>query len=216
MAGVFNAFLAYKFIKILTADWDKQDAFKFGIIDANGAMLKKSGQLKSRSEKQSFTTFHKIIFNLKRILAKFPGGSSKIATYAAAMALLKENDEGLKDSDVILMESLLIDYINLQEEKNHNSILTEEIANTASSGALSIPSAAEPWKPKFAGMRVFKVKPDAYSKFLKGKKKNSHWEPFLRREDASDIREYIKRNPKKKIVLQDEQYGTMFILQRDL
>ena len=81
---------------------------------------------------------------------------------------------------------------------------------------MSIPSAAEPWKPKFAGMRVFKVKPDAYSKFLKGKKKNSHWEPFLRREDASDIREYIKRNPKKKIVLQDEQYGTMFILQRDL
>ena len=57
MAGVFNAFLAYKFIKILTADWDKQDAFKFGIIDANGTMLKKSGQLKSRAEKQSFTTF---------------------------------------------------------------------------------------------------------------------------------------------------------------
>jgi hypothetical protein len=215
MAGVFNAFLAYKFIKILTADWDKQDAFKFGIIDANGAMLKKSGQLKSRAEKQSFTTFHKIIFNLKRILAKFPGGSSKIATYAAAMALLKENDEGLKDSDVILMESLLIDYINLQEEKNHNSILTEEIANTASPAALAGYNEA-PWKPKFAGMRVFKVKPDAYNKFLKGKKKNSHWEPFLRREDASDIREYVKRNPKKKIVLQDEQYGTMFILQRDL
>jgi len=82
MAGVFNAFLAYKFIKILTSDWNKQDAFDLGIIDANGKVLKKSGELKSRKEKQAFTTFHKIIFNLKRILAKFPGGSSKIATYA--------------------------------------------------------------------------------------------------------------------------------------
>lgn len=215
MAGVFNAFLAYKFIKILTSDWNKQDAFDHGIIDANGKVLKKSGELRSRKEKQAFTTFHKIIFNLKRILAKFPGGSSKIATYAAAMALLKENKEGLQDSDIVLMENLLIDYINLQEEKNHDSILTEEIANTASSAALGGYN-ENPWKKEFAGMRVFKVKPDAYEKFLKGKKKYSRWEPFLRREDASDIREYIKRNPKKRVVLQDEQYGTMFILQRDL
>jgi len=215
MAGVFNAFLAYKFIKILTADWKQQDAFDLGIIDDNGKVLKKSGELKSRKEKQAFTTFHKIIFNLKRILAKFPGGSSKIATYAAAMALLKENEEGLQDSDIMLMESLLIDYINLQEDKQHNSMLNEEIANTASPAALASYN-ENPWKNEFAGMKVFKVKPDAYDKFLQGKKKYSRWEPFLRREDAADIREYIKRNPKKRVVLQDEQYGTMVILQRDL
>ena len=152
MAGVFNAFLAYKFIKILTSDWNKQDAFDLGIIDANGKVLKKSGELRSRKEKQAFTTFHKIIFNLKRILAKFPGGSSKIATYAAAMALLKENKEGLQDSDIVLMENLLIDYINLQEEKNHNSILTEEIANTASSAALAgLPGALPNPPPHYFG-----------------------------------------------------------------
>ena len=67
MAGVFNAFLAYKFIKILTSDWNKQDAFDLGIIDANGKVLKKSGELKSRKEKQAFTTFHKIIFGFHKL-----------------------------------------------------------------------------------------------------------------------------------------------------
>ena len=219
MAGVFNAFLAYKFIKILTSDWDKQDAFKLGIIDANGEMLKKSGQLKSRAEKQSFTTFHKIIFNIKRLLGQYPGGKSKIASYAAAMALLKENKDELQDSDIMLIENILIDYINLQESKRHTAKiladLREEIANTASSASLDGYN-ENPFKKQFAGMRVFNVKPDAYNKLVKGKKKNSHWDTFLRREDSNDIREYIKRNPTKKLVLQDEQYGTMFILQKDL
>jgi|TARA_B110000037_G_scaffold219078_1_gene283443 hypothetical protein len=219
MAGVFNAFLAYRFIKILTTPFDEQDAFAKGIIDDEGNVLKTSRDLKSRDEKKSFTTFHKIIFNLKKILAKFPGGKSRIASYAAAMALLKENEENLKRSDITLMEGLLIDYINLEEENYRDSIrgihLVEEIVNTASPVALANFN-ADPFKPTFAGMRVFKVKPDAYTKFLKGKKKNSHWEPFLRREDSSDLRAYIKRYPTNNIVLQDEQYGTMTILHRDL
>ena len=87
MAGVFNAFLAYRFIKILTTPFDEQDTFAKGIIDDEGNVLKTSRDLKSRDEKKSFTTFHKIIFNLKKILAKFPGGKSRIASYAAALAL---------------------------------------------------------------------------------------------------------------------------------
>lgn len=212
MAGVFNAFLAYKFIKILTTPFEEQEAFSLGVIDLEGNVINKP---KSRDEKKSFTTFHKIIFNLKKILARFPGGKSKIASYAAAMALLKENKEGLRPSDINLMENLLMDYINLQEEENRKDMLTEEIANTASPAALSGYN-ENPWKKTFAGMRVFKVKPEAYDKFLKGKKKYSRWEPFLRREDATELRSYIKRNPTSKVVLQDEKYGTMTILHRDL
>ena len=104
MASVFNAYLAYQFIKILTTPWEETEAFKNGVIDATGKQLKKTGELKTQEQKKSFTIFHKIIFNLKRILSKFPGGKSRIASYAAAMALLKENNENLREDDLELLE----------------------------------------------------------------------------------------------------------------
>ena len=33
MASVFNAYLAYQFIKLLTTPWDETEAFKHGIVD---------------------------------------------------------------------------------------------------------------------------------------------------------------------------------------
>ena len=40
MASVFNAFLAYKFIKVITTPWKEMEAFEHGIVDANGKQLK--------------------------------------------------------------------------------------------------------------------------------------------------------------------------------
>ena len=100
MASVFNAFLAYKFIKVITTPWKDMEAFEYGIVDANGKQLKKTNQLKTSEERASYTLFHRLIFNLKRILEKFPFGKSRIASYAAAFALLREErDRSLKDVD---------------------------------------------------------------------------------------------------------------------
>ncbi len=220
MASVFNAYLAYQFIKILTTPWEETEAYKNGVVDASGKQLKKSGDLKTDAEKKSFTIFHKIIFNLKRILSKFPGGKSRIASYAAAMALLKENNENLKEEDLNLLENLLIDYINKKEEELYESgILTEEmgsggIANSVGDGSKLGNFINNPYK--FSGMQIFKVDPDSFDKFMKGKKKYSRWDNFIRREDALHIRKYIKNNPTKRVVLQDSQNGSMIILHRDL
>ena len=51
---------------------------------------------------------------------------------------------------------------------------------------------------------------------MRGKKKYGRWENFIEKDDAVDIRKYIKSNPNKRIVLQDQQHGTMIILHRDL
>ena len=215
MASVFNAYLAYQFIKLLTTPWDETEAFKNGIVDKNGAQLKKTNQLKTSSEKKSFTVFHKIAFNLRRILAKFPGGKSRIASYAAAMALLRENTENLKEEDLMMLESLLIDHINKKEEELFETgMLSEEIAMSVGDGSNFGNFIQNPWK--FAGMKIFKVDKDSYAKFMKGKKKHSRWDNFIRREDALHIRKYIKNNPKKRIVLQDSDSGSMIILHRDL
>ena len=39
--GAVDAFIAYKFIKILTTPWKETEAYKLGIIDENGNVLRK-------------------------------------------------------------------------------------------------------------------------------------------------------------------------------
>ncbi len=46
-----------------------------------------------------YTPFHRLVFNLKKIMAKVPGGSSVVARYGAALALIKEHGE-LSDANV--------------------------------------------------------------------------------------------------------------------
>ena len=86
-----DLFVAYRFLRILTTPWKDQDAFKLGIIDDNGKLLRKANTLTTDEEKKSFTLLHRLVFNLKRILNKVPGVRTKIGTYATALFLLKQS-----------------------------------------------------------------------------------------------------------------------------
>ena len=86
----FDTFVTYRIISTLVTDWKDQPAFEFGIIDEKGKVLRKSNTLKTRDEKESYTLFHRLVFNLKRIIQKLPGGSSKLGSYAAGLFLIKE------------------------------------------------------------------------------------------------------------------------------
>ena len=64
-----------------------------------------------------YTPFHRLVFNIKKIMAKAPGGGSRLASYAAALYLLKEKF-GVSDKD--LKKSLTkvgIDPLDFLEEK---------------------------------------------------------------------------------------------------
>ena len=41
VGGALNLYFIYKFLRILTTPWENTDAFKLGIIDKNGGILKK-------------------------------------------------------------------------------------------------------------------------------------------------------------------------------
>ena len=85
-----DLFVTYRFLKLLTTPFDKQDAFKRGIIDNKGKVLKKARSLTAGADKKSYTLLHRLVFNFKRILSKV-GLGGKFGTYAAAaIALLKE------------------------------------------------------------------------------------------------------------------------------
>lgn len=85
-----------RFLKLLVTPFDKTEAFKAGIIDADGNK-NKDFTLNSTDDREAYrthyTSFHRLVFNLKRIMAKAPGGQSVVARYGAALALIKEHGE---------------------------------------------------------------------------------------------------------------------------
>ena len=96
----FDTFITYKIISNLVTDWDDFPAFDHGIIDKNGKLLRKHSTLKTTDEKESYTLLHRLIFNMKRLIQKLPGGKYKLASYAAGLFLIKEEI----DVDRLLIE----------------------------------------------------------------------------------------------------------------
>ena len=110
--------LAYslRFLRLLTTKWENTNAYKLGIIDINGKPLKRSRDL-TRQEKTYYNMFHRLVFNIKRLLGKIPIlGKSIITNYAAALLLLKE-ETGMSDESIRLaLEKYGVDTILLKEE----------------------------------------------------------------------------------------------------
>ena len=95
----------YRFIKKLSTPFNKWRAFKHGIIDSDGNILKSRDDLTSRNERDSFTNFDLLVLNMKKTIAKLPGGQSRLASYAAALYLIKEHD--LLDNDADISEDVI-------------------------------------------------------------------------------------------------------------
>ena len=116
MSRAIDLFVTYRFLKLLVTPWKKQEAYKLGIIDANGKALKKARDLGLESEREAFTLLHRLVFNCKRIMSKIPFVRSQLGTYAAALFLLKEHYkiENLPEAEVTkyLLENKLIDLNN--------------------------------------------------------------------------------------------------------
>ena len=88
--NVVDTVIVFRILKMMTRKWEEMDAYKFGLIDDNGKRIK-SKKPKTSEEKNSFTLLHRLVFNLKRVLELLPFGRTRLASYAASLALLKEN-----------------------------------------------------------------------------------------------------------------------------
>ena len=112
MGRAIDLLITYRVIKLLTTPWEKHEAFKFGIIDKKGLVLRKSRELKTQKEKNAYTLLHRFIFNLKRLMEKLPGGKSKIGSYAiAALVFLREEEDNEE------LKKLLGEVYGKKEEK---------------------------------------------------------------------------------------------------
>ena len=96
MGRAIDLLITYRIIKLLVTPFEKQEAYKYGIIDKDGKVLRKTKDLKTAKEKDSYTVLHKFVFNLKRLINIIPGGKSKLGTYAAALGLLLKEQKDIK------------------------------------------------------------------------------------------------------------------------
>lgn len=87
---IIDIYLVYEFIKRLVTPFNKTKAFSLGLIDADGKKLRNAV---TSQEKEAMGYFDRLVFNLKRLLEKVPFGKSQIASYAAALLLLRERNE---------------------------------------------------------------------------------------------------------------------------
>ena len=114
--------ITYRVIKLLVTPFERQEAFRQGIIDKDGNVLRKFNTLKTTAEKKSYTLLHRFVFNLKRILQRV-GLGGRLGSFAVALALLlRENKE--YEQHKILIESAIISY--LKETKQYDNLLNEQ------------------------------------------------------------------------------------------
>ena len=124
MGRAIDLLITYRVIKLLVTSWEKQAAFKLGIIDEKGKVLRKSKTLKTREEKNSYTLLHRFIFNLKRMLQKV-GLGSRIASFGVALALLIREGKFNEESKYLL-ENELLEYLKKKKLFSYNDIKIKE------------------------------------------------------------------------------------------
>jgi len=98
----------FRFLRLLTTPFEETEAFKLGIIDKNGKVLRKAKALNTAKEKEAYTLLHRFVFNLKRLINIIPGGKSKLGTYAAALGLLLKEQ---KDINAVELERTLYKHL---------------------------------------------------------------------------------------------------------
>ena len=80
----YDAIITYRILKKLVIPFEDTDAYRLGIIDRKGNVLKKENQLKTTEEREAYTILDRMIFRLKRIINKVPVENKRFVSIAAA------------------------------------------------------------------------------------------------------------------------------------
>ncbi|UTS52000.1 hypothetical protein [Synechococcus phage BUCT-ZZ01] len=111
---ILDNLIALRIIYLLVQPFEKSEAFKLGVIDANGNPLLKIKDM-SQQQKTNYTMLHRLVFRLKKIISAAPLGKTRIASIAAAYMLVKEclDKQEEPDNIEIMFEELSQKYENL-------------------------------------------------------------------------------------------------------
>ena len=227
LAGIGNIYFVYKFLKKLVTPFNKTKAFELGIVDEKGKILKRRRDLETDDEKDAYNLSDTLIWNIKKLMGKIPGGKSRIASYAAALWLIKEQQDGYK----ITEEELELQFFDMFEKmynndlefdsstlrKFENALIEDTPTTNMGSGNIAtrgIPLLKKPPKglvmKRFGGIDVFALDPTYFQKSRLGKKKYTRYSGYVGEDEAGEyIRAFARKYPKKPIIVMDSQTGCM-------
>lgn len=204
-----DSYVAYRILSVLTTSWKDMPAYKLGLIDEKGNILKKLDQLKTQEEKAALSPLHILVFKIKRLFNMVPSEARKIATYATALMLLKEDQSlELSERDYSIIEEVLK---QIEEDAVVGS------TNTSSSGSVA---GLDNNPPVFVkGSKVFNLKPKKFKEIAFPEKKKRKFQvrrivntAYLNEEWTDEMIQYISENPDSGIIIRDESLGVMRML----
>ena len=211
-----DTYIIYQIVRKLSTPFNQWPAFKLGVIDQAGNILVPK-QNRTKPQADSLGLLDTLVLNLKKLLGPTIG-SSRLATYAAALFLIKESDlseEGIEDRFKSFFEQ-----IDLNEMKK---VMDEDAPiNAVGDGSGGVKLYQKPMMPKpirrkpssfFGGHPVFDTHSDTVWKSRYGKKKHDRYNRYLSNEESDQgIKDYAKSNHKKAIILRDSRTGAMTFL----
>ena len=125
MSRVIDALIAYRVVKLLVTPFNRTEAFKLGIIDEKGKVLKKSKEIKDPKERKAYTLLIRFVFNLKKLLAKIGIRGPLGSAAAAAFAFFKEEYGNNVEVEKVIYNHLKEQGFEFQIDENYGEPLNE-------------------------------------------------------------------------------------------
>lgn len=137
--------IAIRLLYMLVTPFEKTKAYELGIVDENGKILRKANTLTTEQEKDAYNYLTRLIFNVKRLLNKLPGGESKLKNIVAAYYLVKESYA--KKSTLVSEERLAVlatrlETVTLVEEEIEVQKVLDQIKEEGEGGPANVTGAA--------------------------------------------------------------------------
>ena len=145
MSRIVDNLIAYKVLKMLVTNFTDTEAFKLGIIDAKGKNLRKANTFKTSDERDAYTFLNRLVFNMKKIINKLPGGENKTKSLVAALWLVKETYESGSRSTAMMQEkfdkliTMLDNRVSLVEEE---LLVKKFLSEEGEGGSMNVTGAA--------------------------------------------------------------------------
>tara|TARA_B100000282_G_C31653831_1_gene454299 strand:- start:10 stop:786 length:777 start_codon:yes stop_codon:yes gene_type:complete len=215
-AKLVDNLIALRMLRLFTVKYEDTQAYKLGIINEKGEQLIKMRNFVTNDQGNAYTLLHRLVFRLRGLLEKVPFVKSRLANYAAALLLVREKivkEEEFFESDDVLLEKL-----DMAEHRPMYSLCEQQVrkawedaaanqtgpgvAGTADSGTVVV-------RKKKRKTQIFKVTPQTFARFSKGKKKFERWNKYLNTEDEveASLYAFAKKNPNGMIILQCAETG---------
>ena len=113
--------LALKVLTLLIQPFTDYDAYKLGIIDDQGNVLRHYNTLNKADEKAATNYLYRIVINIKKLIAKLPMGDWYMRHLATSLFLIKESYDN-QEMDLSLLEDKFFSILESEE------LISEELA----------------------------------------------------------------------------------------